>query len=111
MSLNITYGLGGYLPEHPNGNVIEQVVDNLDGTGTRTTYTPEGEVDTVEQLEDLPIVEPEPEVDPAAARLIAAETARREAYDAVLLGKTRTLALLDQAARAGSTAFLAALEG
>ena len=65
MSLNITYGLGGYLPEHPNGNVIEQVVDNGDGTGTRTTFTPEGEVESVEELSGLPIP-PEPEPDPVA---------------------------------------------
>ena len=65
MSLNITYGLGGYLPEHPNGNVIEQVVDNGDSTGTRTTFTPEGEVESVEELSGLPIP-PEPEPDPVA---------------------------------------------
>ena len=65
MSLNITYGLGGYLPEHPNGNVIEQVVDNGDGTGTRTTFHPDGTVDTVEQLTGLPIPPP-PEPDPMA---------------------------------------------
>jgi len=33
-----TYGIGGYNPEHPNGNIVEQTVDNGDGTGTRTTY-------------------------------------------------------------------------
>ena len=65
MSLNITYGLGGYLPEHPNGNVIEQTVDNGDGTGTRTTFHPDGTVDTVEQLTGLPIPPP-PEPDPMA---------------------------------------------
>ena len=58
-----TYGIGGYLPDHPNGNVIEQTVDNLDGTGTRTTYLPDGTVDTVEQLTGLPIPPP-PEPDP-----------------------------------------------
>ena len=63
MSLNITYGLGGYLPEHPNGNVIEQTVDHGDGTGTRTTFHPDGTVDTVEQLTGLPIPPP-PEPDP-----------------------------------------------
>ena len=76
MSLNITYGLGGYLPEHPNGNVIEQVVDNGDGTGTRTTYTPEGEVESVEELSGLPIP-PAPTPDPYAvyaAAIAAAQT-------------------------------------
>lgn len=48
--------------------------------------------------------------DDATARLVAAEQARRDAYDAVLAGKTRTLALVDQATRAGSDAFLAALQ-
>jgi len=43
-----------------NGNVIEQTVDNLDGTGTRTTFHPDGTVDTVEQLTGLPIPEPPP---------------------------------------------------
>jgi len=33
----ITYGPGGFDPSHPNGNIIEQVVDNGDGTGTRTS--------------------------------------------------------------------------
>ena len=45
------------------GNVVERIVDNLDGTGTRTTYLPDGTVDTVEQLTGLPIPPP-PEPDP-----------------------------------------------
>lgn len=57
--MSTTYGIGGYDPEHPNGNVIEQTVDNGDGTGTRTTYHPDGTVDTVEQLTGLPY-EPRP---------------------------------------------------
>ena len=36
-----------------NGNVVEQTVDNLDGTGTRTDYTTEPP--TVTQLTGLPI--------------------------------------------------------
>lgn len=40
----VSYGIGGYLPDHPNGNIIERVVDNGDGTATRTTYGPEGQV-------------------------------------------------------------------
>ena len=46
-----------------NGNIVEQTVDNGDGTGTRTTYLPDGTVDTVEQLTGLPIPPP-PEPDP-----------------------------------------------
>ena len=56
MQTNDVYGLGGYLPDHPNGNVVEQTVDNGDGTGTRTTYDADGTVDTVEQLTGLPVV-------------------------------------------------------
>ena len=36
-----------------------------DGTGSRTTYTPEGEVESVEELSGLPIPPP-PEPDPMA---------------------------------------------
>ena len=54
--MSMTYGVGGYLPDHPNGNIVEQTVDNLDGTGTRTTFDADGTVDTVEQLTGLPVV-------------------------------------------------------
>ena len=46
-----------------NGVLIEQTVDNGDGTGTRTRYHADGTVDTVEQLTGLPIPPP-PEPDP-----------------------------------------------
>ena len=46
-----------------DGRLVEQTVDNGDGTGTRTTYLPDGTVDTVEQLTGLPIPPP-PEPDP-----------------------------------------------
>ena len=59
---SITYGIGGYLPDHPNGNIVEQTVDNGDGTGTRTVFDADGNVTSVEQLTGLPIpVEPEPD--------------------------------------------------
>ena len=45
--------------------LVEQTVDNGDGTGTRTTFLPDGTVDTVEQLTGLPIPPP-PEPDPMA---------------------------------------------
>ena len=48
-----------------DGVLIEQTVDNGDGTGTRTTFHPDGTVDTVEQLTGLPIPPP-PEPDPMA---------------------------------------------
>ena len=40
---------------HELGVLVEQTVDNGDGTGTRTTYLSDGTVDTVEQLTGLPI--------------------------------------------------------
>ena len=48
-----------------DGRLVEQIIDNGDGTGTRTTYLPDGTVDTVEQLTGLPIPPP-PEPDPMA---------------------------------------------
>ena len=53
-----TYGPGGYIAEHPSGNVIERVIDNGDGTGTRTTWDEHGNETSVEQLTGLPIPEP-----------------------------------------------------
>ncbi|MFO0886824.1 MAG: hypothetical protein H6793_03590 [Candidatus Nomurabacteria bacterium] len=51
-----------------NGRLVEQTVDNGDGTGTRTTFDADGNVDTVEQLTGLPIPEPVP---PTQAEQIA----------------------------------------
>jgi YD repeat-containing protein len=71
----ITYGVGGYNPDLPNGNIVEQTVDNLDGTGTRTTYDADGNVTSVEQLTGLPIpVPPEPTAEERLATLLAALT-------------------------------------
>lgn len=50
-----TYGHGGYLADHPNGNVIMRVVDNGDGTGTRTTYDEHGNETATVNLTGLPI--------------------------------------------------------
>ena len=58
-----------------DGRIVEQTVDNGDGTGTRTTYNPDGTVDTVEQLTGLPIPEPEP-VDPLTTLLARLADAR-----------------------------------
>jgi YD repeat-containing protein len=80
--MSMTYGVGGYLPDHPNGNIVEQTVDNGDGTGTRTTYDADGNVTSVEQLTGLPVpVEPEP--DPVEA-LQAQVQAQQETIDALL---------------------------
>lgn len=43
-----------------DGWLAEREIDNGDGTGTRTTFHPDGTVDTVEQLTGLPIPEPPP---------------------------------------------------
>lgn len=73
---------GGYNPGHPSGNVVEETVDNGDGTGTRTTYDADGNVTSVEQLTGLPIpVEPEP--DPVEV-LQAQVQAQQETIDALL---------------------------
>ena len=86
-----TYGIGGYIADHPNGNVVEQTVDNGDGTGTRTDYTTDPP--TVTQLTGLPIpVPPEPTAEERLQTLLAALT------DAQSLEEIR-----DAAAAAGGT--------
>ena len=66
MNENVTFGVGGYLADHPNGNVAERLVDNGDGTGTRTVYAEDGTVAEVENLTGLPIADI-PEADTLAA--------------------------------------------
>ena len=66
------YGLGGWLPGHPNGNVIERTVDNGDGTGTRTVYDVDGNETSVEQVTGLPIPEPVAEPTDPVALLVSA---------------------------------------
>ncbi len=54
-----------------NGNIVEETVDNGDGTGTHTDYTTDPP--TVTQLTGLPIpVPPEPTAEERLATLIAA---------------------------------------
>lgn len=65
--MSIMYGPGGYLPDHPNNNVVEVVDDHGDGTGTRTTYNPDGSVAEVVEVSDLPIPTPDPSAAVAAA--------------------------------------------
>ena len=73
--MSTTYGIGGYLPDHPNGNIIEQTVDNGDGTGTRQTFDSDGNVTATEQLTGLPIpVPPEPTAEERLTTLLAALT-------------------------------------
>lgn len=67
----IIYGPGGFDPSHPNGNIIEQVVDNGDGTGTRTLYDTDGNVTATEQV-SVEIPEPAPpSLDERVAELVA----------------------------------------
>lgn len=56
--MQITYGLGGFDPDHPNGNIVEQVEDNGDGTHTRTVFDEKGNV--VGKPETYPVDAPPP---------------------------------------------------
>lgn len=56
-----------------DGILIEQIIDNGDGTGTRTTFDADGNVTSTEQLSGLPIPQP-PE--PSPEEKLAAVTAR-----------------------------------
>ena len=80
--MDVTYGPGGEIPDHPNHNIVETFDDHGDGTGTRTTYLPDGTVDTVEQLTGLPIPPP-PEPDPLMD-LQAQVAAQQATIDALL---------------------------
>lgn len=56
-----------------DGRLVELVVDNLDGTGTRTVYDAGGNVTSTEQLTGLPIpTPPTPTADEKLASLVAA---------------------------------------
>lgn len=59
-----------------------RIVDNGDGTGTRTVFDADGNVTSVEQLTGLPIPEP-PEPDPVEA-LQAQVQAQQATIDALL---------------------------
>ncbi len=64
-----------------NGRIIEQTLDNGDGTGTHTVFHDDG-TETVTQLTDLPIIEVPPET--AADKL--AKLAPEQAEAVVTLG-------------------------
>jgi hypothetical protein len=58
-----------------DGNIVEQTVDNGDGTGTHTVYDSDGNVTSTEQLTGLPIpVPPEPTAEERLQTLLAALT-------------------------------------
>lgn len=83
--------------------IIARTVDNGDGTGTRTTYHPDGTVDTVEQLSGLPIPEPP---QPTAEERIAQLDLIYQEY-ALALESAQTL----EEVRAAGAALRLALEG
>lgn len=66
-----------------NGRIIEQTLDNGDGTGTHTVFHDDG-TETVTQLTDLPIVEEPPET--AADKLAKLAPAQAEAVVTLGLG-------------------------
>ena len=85
----------------------EEVVDNGDGTGTRTTYDEHGKTLTVEQLDGLPIAaEATPE--PTLADIVAALRDPLVNLTASSASTTVRTAILNQ--RAALDALLAALE-
>ena len=57
------------------GRLVQQIVNHGDGTGTRTTYTPTGDVESVEELSGLPIPPP-PTPDPYVVYAEAIEAAQ-----------------------------------
>lgn len=105
---SVTYGEGGYLKDHPNGNISERIVDNGDGTGTRTTYDVHGNETSVEQLTGLPIPEPVAEPTDPVALLVSALRDPLANLTASSASTTVRTAILNQ--RAALDALLAALE-
>ena len=90
--MSITYGIGGYIADHPNGNIVEQTVDNGDGTGTRTVYDGKGNVTSTEQVDGLPIVDIDPEH--ASDDPLAAEVAKVSDLSAQLAAQNATIEAL-----------------
>ena len=66
-----------------NGRIIEQTLDNGDGTGTHTVFHDDG-TETVTQLTDLPIIEVPPET--AADKLTKLAPEQAEAVVTLGLG-------------------------
>lgn len=78
MSTQTSYGPGG---------VIEwRLVDNGDGTGTRTVYAPDGSVTATEPVTGLPLPVPEPDPVAPLEAMAAAQSLEevREAAAALL---------------------------
>ena len=66
-----------------NGRIVEQTLDNGDGTGTHTVFHDDG-TETVTQLTDLPIIEVPPET--AADKLTKLAPEQAEAVVSLGLG-------------------------
>ena len=83
--------------EHWTDGVLtgsDEFVDHGDGTGTRTTYDPDGTVTGSEQVDGLPVPQvPEPLVLPLADEITAARTL-------LLSSGTNTVSLTKQRAAA-----------
>ena len=92
---------------HADGYLAVRVIDNEDGTGTRTTYDEHGNETSVEELTGLPIPEPAP-VEITLADVAAA--LRDPLADLTPSSESTTVrtAILNQ--RAALDALLAALE-
>ena len=102
-----TYGIGGDIADHPNHNIVERIVDNGDGTGTRTTWDEDGNETATEELTGLPIPEPAP----AEITLADVAAALRDPLANLTPSSASTTvrtAILNQ--RAALDALLAALE-
>lgn len=78
--------------EYFNGVLVAEIIDHGDGTGTRTTYRPDGTVDTVEHLTGLPIPDPEPPADDplAAVTALLAQVTPDQLARVLALGVTGT---------------------
>lgn len=48
---------------YDHGVLVESIVDNGDGTGTRTTYNADGTVEATETVSGLPVTPPFPPLD------------------------------------------------
>ena len=67
-----------------NGNIVEQIIDNGDGTGTRTVYDDKGQVVSTEQLTGLPIPPPEHASDDPLAAEVSDLSAQLAAQNATI---------------------------
>lgn len=69
--IETTYGLGGHDADHPNGNIVEHVIDNGDGTCDVVTFDSKGKPVSAERLEHEKAPEPGPtDIERLAAVLV-----------------------------------------